>query len=73
MKITTLITPTLLYILTACSCVFAQDHQPAHEYLHKAQDLEKQGMYLDAANLYGRAVQAEKENPTSSELNLVTE
>ncbi|MCP5005872.1 MAG: tetratricopeptide repeat protein, partial [Planctomycetes bacterium] len=46
---------------------------PAHEYLHKAQDLEKQGMYLDAANLYGRAVQAEKENPTSSELNLVTE
>ncbi len=51
-------------VLFACSLVSAQSHQLANEYWYKAEDLEKQGKYLEAAKMYENSAHAEKASPS---------
>lgn len=55
-------------VLFACSLVSAQSHQLADEYWDQAQELKKQGKYLDAAKMFEESAQAEK---TSSSPRMV--
>ncbi len=73
MKITISTISIYLCFLFTCSYISAHDHHQADEYWYKAQDLEKQGRYLEAAKLYERAVQAERKSPDSRKSKLITE
>ncbi len=52
-----------LLALLICSFAYARGLQPADENWYKAQDLEKQGKYIDAAKMYEKSVEAEKASP----------
>jgi len=47
-------------VLFTCPFVFAQSHQLTDEYWNKAQELGKQGKYLEAAKMFEKSAQAEK-------------
>ncbi len=64
MKKINLIISIYLLVLSACSLVSAQSHQLADEYLNKADELAKQGKYLEAAKMFEKTVQAEKASPS---------
>ncbi len=73
MKKIKLASSIFLLALFACSYVYAQDHQPADENWYKAQDLEKQGKYIDAAKMYEKSAEAEKTSPVQGKSNLATD
>ena len=73
MKKIKLASSIFLLALFACSYVYAQDHQPADENWYKAQDLEKQGKYIDAAKMYEKSAEAEKPSPDQGKSNLATD
>ncbi|GJQ58423.1 MAG: hypothetical protein SCALA701_12240 [Candidatus Scalindua sp.] len=73
MKIITLTLSFYLCVLFICPLISAQEHQLADEYRHKAQDLEEQGLYLEAAQLYERSLQGERKSPGPRKEKLVTE
>ena len=50
-------------VLFTCPFAYAQSHKLADEYFNKAQELRKQGKYLDAAVMYEKCVEAEKVSP----------
>jgi tetratricopeptide (TPR) repeat protein/CHAT domain-containing protein len=50
-------------ILFTCPFAYTQSHKLADEYWDKAQELRKQGKYLDAAVMYEKCVEAEKVSP----------
>ncbi|MCP4255183.1 MAG: CHAT domain-containing protein [Candidatus Scalindua sp.] len=56
----TLIISIFPLVLFTGSLVSAQSHQLADEYRNKAEALEKQDKYLEAAKMYEKTVQAEK-------------
>ena len=62
-----------LLVLLICSFANAQDHQPAVENWYKAQDLEKQGKYIDAAKIYEKSAETEKTRPDPGKSNLATD
>ena len=51
-------------VLFACPFVSAQSHKLADEYWSKAHELQKQGKYLDAAEMFEKSAQAERARPS---------
>jgi len=62
----------LIVTLFAGSSLCAQGKQPVDANWHKAQELEKLGEFLKAAEIYEKSVQAEKDNPAPIKPNIVT-
>jgi Na+-transporting NADH:ubiquinone oxidoreductase subunit NqrC len=48
-------------VLFTCPFVSAQSHKLAEEYWNKAQELGKQGKYLEAAKMFEKSAQAERQ------------
>ena len=59
--------------LLICSFAYAWGHQLADENWYKAQDIEKQGKYIDAAKMYEKSAEAEKASPDPGKSNLATD
>jgi CHAT domain-containing protein/tetratricopeptide (TPR) repeat protein len=59
-----------LFVIAIVVCGFAQTAQIADDYWNQAEDLKKQGKYLEAAQMYEKSAQAEKtsEKPRLSAL-----
>jgi tetratricopeptide (TPR) repeat protein len=51
-------------VLFTCPFAYAQSHKLSDEYLNKAQELGKQGKYLEAAKMFEKTVQSEKASPS---------
>ena len=70
-----LITSIFLPLLFDTSLIYAQSHQQADQYFIEAQELEKQGNYLEAAKMSEKAVREERKSSSprmdvlASELN----
>ena len=62
----------LLLTLFAGSYLYAQEEQTVDANRHKAQELEKLGEYLKAAEMYEQSVQVEKGSPGPIKSNIVT-
>ncbi|MCP4264793.1 MAG: tetratricopeptide repeat protein, partial [Candidatus Brocadiaceae bacterium] len=68
----TLIISIFPLVLFTCSLVSAQSHQLADEYWNKAEALEKQGKYLEAAKMFEKSVNAEKASSSPKMLDFAT-
>ncbi|MGR3302605.1 MAG: CHAT domain-containing protein [Candidatus Scalindua sp.] len=73
MKKIKLASSIFLLVLLICSFANAQGHQPVDENWYKAQNLEKQGKYIDAAKMYEKSAEAEKTSPDQEKSNLATD
>ncbi len=62
----------LLVMLFAGSSLCAQVEEPVDANRHKARELENSGEYLEAAEMYEKSVQAEKDSPEPMKSNIVT-
>jgi tetratricopeptide (TPR) repeat protein len=51
-------------VLFTCPFAYAQSHKLSDECWNKAEELQKQGKYLDAAEMYEKFVEAEKASPS---------
>ena len=51
-------------VLFTCPFVSAQSYKLSDEYWNKANELQKQGKYLDAAKMFEKSAQAEKASPS---------
>ena len=71
MKIVNLL--ILLLILFAGSYLYAQEEQTVDANRYKAQELEKSGEFLKAAEMYEKSVEAEKGFPDPIKANIVTD
>ena len=70
MKITGLL--ILLLVLCAGTYLYAQGEQAVDANRHKAQEFEKLGEYLKAAEMYEESAQVEKDSPDPIKSNIVT-
>jgi len=62
----------LLVMLFAGSSLCAQVEEPVDANRHKARELENSGKYFEAAEMYEKSVQAEKDSPDPMKSNIVT-